>query len=85
LQIKKFKDALAKHTPERCSLRPTKGLDESALLALAANKELNFSYTKKEEGEKEVPTAIPSLEPFAPVSSMATMEKGEKELVSSER
>jgi hypothetical protein len=85
LQIKKFKDALAKHTPERCSLGPTKGLDESALLALAANKELNFSYAKKEEGETEVPPAIPSLVPLSPVPSMATMEKRVKELVSTER
>lgn len=85
LQIKKFKDALAKHTPERCSLGPAKGLDESALLALAANKELNFSYTKKEESEKEVPTVVPSLAPLSSASPVATMEKGEKELVSTER
>ncbi|KAJ6840434.1 thioredoxin-like 1-2, chloroplastic [Iris pallida] len=45
--IKKFKDALAKHTPERCSLGPTKGLEESELLSLAANKDLSFSYTGK--------------------------------------
>lgn len=42
--IKKFKDALAKHTPDRCSLGPTKGLEEKELLALAANKDLNFTY-----------------------------------------
>ncbi|XP_020597703.1 thioredoxin-like 1-2, chloroplastic [Phalaenopsis equestris] len=47
--IKKFKDALAKHNTERCSLGPTKGLEESELLALAANKDLCFSYTKEEE------------------------------------
>uniref|UniRef100_A0A0A9DUU0 Thioredoxin domain-containing protein n=1 Tax=Arundo donax TaxID=35708 RepID=A0A0A9DUU0_ARUDO len=40
--IKKFKDALAKHKPGRCSLGPTKGLEESELLALAANKDLQF-------------------------------------------
>ncbi|XP_078159935.1 atypical CYS HIS rich thioredoxin 4 [Carex rostrata] len=80
--IKKFRDALAKHTPERCSLGPTKGLDESALMALAANKELNFSYTKKEEVETEVPTGIPSFAPLSPVSPVTTMEKEEKELVS---
>ena len=44
-QIKKFKDALAKHTPDRCSLGPTKGLEEKELLALAANKDLSFNYT----------------------------------------
>lgn len=46
-QIKKFKDALAKHNPARCSLGPTKGLEEKELLALAANKDLSFTYTPK--------------------------------------
>ncbi|KAK7336234.1 hypothetical protein VNO77_16770 [Canavalia gladiata] len=45
--IKKFKDALAKHTPDRCSLGPTKGLEEKELLALSANKDLSFTYTPK--------------------------------------
>ncbi|KAK7396038.1 hypothetical protein VNO78_16738 [Psophocarpus tetragonolobus] len=45
--IKKFKDALAKHTPDRCSLGPTKGLEEKELLALAANKDLSFTYSPK--------------------------------------
>ncbi|CAN6717259.1 unnamed protein product [Malus baccata var. baccata] len=45
--IKKFRDALAKHKPERCSLGPTKGLEEKELLALAANKDLSFTYTPK--------------------------------------
>lgn len=43
-QIKKFKDALAKHSTDRCSLGPAKGLEENELLALAANKDLGFSY-----------------------------------------
>ncbi|KAH7571750.1 hypothetical protein JRO89_XS04G0131600 [Xanthoceras sorbifolium] len=47
LPIKKFKDALAKHTTDRCSLGPTTGLEEKELLALAANKGLNFNYTPK--------------------------------------
>nr|CAH59451.1 thioredoxin 2 [Plantago major] len=34
--IKKFKDALAKHGTEQCSLGPAKGLDESELMALAS-------------------------------------------------
>ncbi|KAL1553476.1 thioredoxin-like 1-1, chloroplastic [Salvia divinorum] len=34
--IKKFKDALAKHGTERCSLGPAKGLEEKELLALAS-------------------------------------------------
>ena len=44
LQIRKFKDALAKHGTERCSLGPAKGLEESELLSLASNRETNFSY-----------------------------------------
>ncbi|KAG6501974.1 hypothetical protein ZIOFF_041861 [Zingiber officinale] len=44
--IKKFKDALAMHSTDRCSLGPAKGLDESELLSLAANKDLSFSFTK---------------------------------------
>lgn len=34
--IKKFKDALAKHGTERCSLTPAKGLEEKEHLALAS-------------------------------------------------
>jgi len=45
--IKKFRDALAKHTPDRCSLGPTKGLEEKELLALSANKDLSFNYAPK--------------------------------------
>ncbi|KAE8707782.1 Thioredoxin-like 1-2 [Hibiscus syriacus] len=41
--IQKFKNALAKHTTDRCSLGPAKGLDEKELLALAANKDLSFT------------------------------------------
>ena len=36
---------MAKHTPDRCSLGPTKGLEEKELLALAANKDLSFTYS----------------------------------------
>jgi thiol-disulfide isomerase/thioredoxin len=53
--IKKFKDALAKHTTDRCSIGPVKGLEEKELLALAANKDLSFNYTPKEEEEKKEP------------------------------
>ncbi|KAG6518119.1 thioredoxin-like 1-2, chloroplastic [Zingiber officinale] len=45
--IKKFKDALAKHNTDRCSLGPAKGLEESELMALSANKDLSFTYAKK--------------------------------------
>ena len=46
-QIKKFRDALAKHSTDRCSLGPPKGLEEKELLALAANKDLPFNFTPK--------------------------------------
>jgi hypothetical protein len=49
MQIKKFRDALAKHKPDRCSLGPVRGLEESELLALAANKDLQFTYAKEPE------------------------------------
>lgn len=81
--IKKFKDALAKHTTERCSLCPTKGLEESELLALAANRDLCFNYTPKVpaqppvfipiDEQKDITTTDPAnLEPFPPSTSMAT-------------
>ncbi|XP_010553767.1 PREDICTED: thioredoxin-like 1-1, chloroplastic [Tarenaya hassleriana] len=61
--IKKFKDALAKHAPDRCSLGPTKGLEEKELLALAANRDLNFTYTPKPLSQPEL---VPSeKEPVA--------------------
>ncbi|CAI9104829.1 OLC1v1003596C1 [Oldenlandia corymbosa var. corymbosa] len=49
--IKKFKDALAKYGGDFCSLGPTKGLEEKELLALAANKDLSFTYKPKPELE----------------------------------
>ncbi|XP_026414654.1 thioredoxin-like 1-2, chloroplastic isoform X2 [Papaver somniferum] len=48
-KIKKFKDALAKHTTERCSLGPAEGLEESELLALSANRDLSFNYIPKQK------------------------------------
>ncbi|KAH7522765.1 thioredoxin-like 1-1, chloroplastic [Ziziphus jujuba] len=64
--IKKFKDALTKHTTDRCSIAPTKGLEEKELLALSANKDLNFSYTPKPVEFEPVPAepvSVPQLEP----------------------
>ncbi|GMN34392.1 hypothetical protein TIFTF001_044898 [Ficus carica] len=56
--IKKFKDALAKHSTDRCSLGPAKGLDEAELLKLASLGEIQlsltsspFPFTKKESLE----------------------------------
>ncbi|KAG6597713.1 Thioredoxin-like 1-1, chloroplastic, partial [Cucurbita argyrosperma subsp. sororia] len=57
--IKKFKDALAKHNTERCSLGPTRGLEEKELMALAANRELCFNYTPKAAEEVPIPIPIP--------------------------
>ncbi|GMJ05769.1 hypothetical protein HRI_004246100 [Hibiscus trionum] len=41
--INKFKNALAKHGSNRCSLGPAKGLDESELMKLASAGELSLS------------------------------------------
>ncbi|PWA52338.1 thioredoxin-like 1-1 protein [Artemisia annua] len=59
--IKKFKDALAKHSPDRCSLGPPKGLEEKELVALGANRDLSFVYTPRPEHQpKEIaPPALP--------------------------
>lgn len=61
--IKKFKDALAKHITDRCSLGPARGLEESELLALAANKDLSFNDTSK---PVPVPEEIPERIPTSP-------------------
>ncbi|CAH8251599.1 unnamed protein product [Arabidopsis lyrata] len=82
--IKKFRDALAKHGPDRCSLGPTKGLEEKELVALAANKELNFTYTPKPVPvEKEA--ATPNLNPSLPVPLPSMSANDEKTLVSAGR
>ncbi|KAK9154497.1 hypothetical protein Sjap_001977 [Stephania japonica] len=62
--IKKFKDALAKHSTERSSLGPPKGLEESELIALAANKDLSFKYTPK--SVEPVPSPTPPSPPSLP-------------------
>ncbi|KAJ1297337.1 hypothetical protein BS78_01G367700 [Paspalum vaginatum] len=83
--IKKFKDALAKHKPDRCSLGPTRGLEESELLALAANKDLQFTYTKKPELS---PSGDVAPEPAKlPVATKPQVKLGseERSLVSSGR
>ncbi|GLT95350.1 hypothetical protein SLE2022_130360 [Rubroshorea leprosula] len=73
--IKKFKDALAKHTPDRCSLGPTKGLEEKELLALAANKDLSFNYIPKPV--KPVPAPAPVQEEIL-VSEAVPFDSGAK-------
>ncbi|KAK3151507.1 hypothetical protein QOZ80_3AG0246760 [Eleusine coracana subsp. coracana] len=88
--IKKFRDALAKHKPDRCSLGPAKGLEESELLALAANKDLQFTYTKMPEpvpsGDAaiEVITSEPPKQP-ASAKPLVRQSSQERSLVSSGR
>ncbi|XP_077213191.1 thioredoxin-like 1-1, chloroplastic [Tasmannia lanceolata] len=50
--IKKFKDALAKHGTDRCSLGPAKGLEESELLNLASLREISFKIPSRSAKEK---------------------------------
>lgn len=61
LQIKKFKDALAKYGADRCRRGPAKGLDESEILKLASIGELSInlpSLCSKEEVEDLVMSNI---------------------------
>ncbi|XP_057780704.1 thioredoxin-like 1-2, chloroplastic [Salvia miltiorrhiza] len=62
--IKKFKDALAKHGTERCSLGPAKGLEEKELLALASidliSKDLVPLSSPEEEKVQELVEAAKS-------------------------
>lgn len=53
-QIKKFKDALAKHGTDRCYLGPAKGLDESELLSLASIGEISFSNLPLPSTKKDI-------------------------------
>lgn len=53
-QIKKFKDALAKHGTDRCDLGPAKGLDESELLSLASIGEITFSNLPLPSTKKDI-------------------------------
>ncbi|KAL4578234.1 hypothetical protein LXL04_014354 [Taraxacum kok-saghyz] len=56
--IKKFKDALAKHTSSRCSLGRAKGLDEKELLALGSNRDLSFTYGPKPNQPQTIVRAV---------------------------
>ncbi|KAG1330809.1 thioredoxin-like 1-1, chloroplastic [Cocos nucifera] len=42
--IKKFKDAVAKYGTDSCSMGPAKGLEESELLNLASNRDIDFIH-----------------------------------------
>ncbi|KAG8079285.1 hypothetical protein GUJ93_ZPchr0007g4406 [Zizania palustris] len=74
--INKLKDALAKHGPDRCSLGPTKGLEESELMALAANSDLDFTYNKKLDivpiTDAIMKEAATPRSPWLPLPAMAT-------------
>ena len=80
LQIKKFKDALAKHSTERCSLGLAKGLEESELLALAANKDLSFNYNKKPMPVPP-PDDVAEATPISPMFSPTRVLKGSEDKV----
>ncbi|CAN0860714.1 Thioredoxin-like 1-1, chloroplastic [Linum grandiflorum] len=77
--IKKFRDALAKHSPDRCSIGPVKGLEEKELVALAANRDLNFTYTQK--NDNDVPVVSPSTTtwPSSPLPVPTTAERHPRE------
>ncbi|KAJ1298736.1 hypothetical protein BS78_01G476400 [Paspalum vaginatum] len=77
--IQKFKDALAKNRTDRCSLGPTRGLDESELLALAANKDLQFAYTKEPElapSMEDVAEVITADRPGLPAPTLPLVRQG---------
>ncbi|OAY41970.1 thioredoxin-like 1-1, chloroplastic isoform X2 [Manihot esculenta] len=90
--IKKFKNALAKHTPDRSSLEPTKGLEEKELIALAANKDLNLTYAPKSDKPIPAPTKeeiVPEIPQSLSLALRRSMElaqgSAEKTLVASGR
>ncbi|OEL38961.1 Thioredoxin-like 1-2, chloroplastic [Dichanthelium oligosanthes] len=90
MQIKKFKDALAKHKPDRCSIGPTKGLEESELFALASNKDLQFTCTREPElapGIDDAAEVITRDRPKLPTPTNPLVRQGsdDRTLVSSGR
>ena len=76
MQIKKFKDALAKHKPDRCSIGPTKGLEEQELFALAANKDLQFTYTMEPELAPSMEDAAEFITPERPTPTKPLVRQG---------
>ncbi|GAA0145690.1 oxidoreductase [Lithospermum erythrorhizon] len=99
--IKKFKDALVKYGADSSSVGLPKGLEEKELLALAANKDLSFTYTpdhkepvavpSESETPKEGPKSparalpLPLPLPLPSTSSKAVQETPEKSLVAADR
>ncbi|XP_068659866.1 thioredoxin-like 1-1, chloroplastic [Aristolochia californica] len=88
--IKKFRAALAKHNTDRCGLGPAKGLEESELLALAANRDLSFSFTPKtapaspEEAAEKSLASAPRVAPL-PSIQRSTQESEDKALIAAGR
>ncbi|KAF3437648.1 hypothetical protein FNV43_RR20404 [Rhamnella rubrinervis] len=56
--IKKFKDALVKHSTERCNLGPAKGLDEKELLKLASVGEISLGSPLPSTMEERVESLV---------------------------
>ncbi|EEF47845.1 Thioredoxin II, putative [Ricinus communis] len=56
--IKKFKDALAKHGKDRCSLSPARGLEESEILTLASVGELPINLPLQSTNRERVEDMI---------------------------
>jgi hypothetical protein len=79
MQIKKFKDALAKHKPDRCSLGPIKGLEESELLALAANRDLQFTYTKPAPSMEDAAEVTTPDRPRLPAPAKPLVRQGSED------
>ncbi|KAJ0978131.1 hypothetical protein J5N97_013605 [Dioscorea zingiberensis] len=78
--IKKFKDALAKHSTVRCSLGPAKGLEESELMALASNKDLSFRYTVKSMPVEQLSPVNPQ-EFIVPASRVSKSKESESKVL----
>lgn len=77
LQIKKFKDALAKHGNERCSLGPAKGLDESELKVLASIGEISDDSSLLHPVQRKLEDLVlESSNDFSGVWSMASNNRG---------
>ncbi|KAK6153425.1 hypothetical protein DH2020_013064 [Rehmannia glutinosa] len=74
--IKKFKDALAKHGTERCSLGPAKGLDESELLALASIGQISIDLVPNSTEEEKMEDLVLKES----VKSNNALSKGENKM-----
>jgi len=61
-----------KYSPERCTLGPPKGLEEKELLALAANKDLNFTYIPKPVQPEPKPEPEPCYQEAHPEAAVTS-------------